>query len=176
MLGALARDGEPVELARKADGEVGNVDHLLHFAFAFGQDLAHFERDERAEIVFETAQLVADFAHDLAALGGREHAPALENVDAFDNGVLVIFGGGEADASEFAAIGGVERSDGAGENRRKQCPGVPERNATLLCQPSKSLRSRCEFTSGLAHGSANAFDHVALKLRLQPRRMPLLSG
>ncbi len=74
--------GEPVELARKADGEVGDVDHLLNFAFAFGQDLAHFERDQRAEIVFEPAQLVADLAHDLAALGGGEHAPAFEYFDA----------------------------------------------------------------------------------------------
>jgi hypothetical protein len=29
-----------------ADGEVADVDHFLHFAFALGENLARFERDE----------------------------------------------------------------------------------------------------------------------------------
>ena len=78
----LAVHGEAVELARKADGEIGDVDHLLHFALAFGQDLAHLERDQRAQIVFGRAQFVADLAHDLAALGRRHHAPAFEGFHA----------------------------------------------------------------------------------------------
>ena len=36
MAGPLAVHGEAVELAREADGEIGDVDHLLHFAQAFG--------------------------------------------------------------------------------------------------------------------------------------------
>ena len=32
----LAGHGQAVELAREADGEVGDVDHLQHFATAFG--------------------------------------------------------------------------------------------------------------------------------------------
>ena len=32
MAGALAVHGEAVELAGEADGEIGDVDHLLHFA------------------------------------------------------------------------------------------------------------------------------------------------
>ncbi len=51
MAGPLAVHGEAVELAREADGEIGDVDHLLHFAQALGQDLAHFERDQRAQIL-----------------------------------------------------------------------------------------------------------------------------
>ena len=42
--GPLAVHGEAVKLAREAHGEIGDVDHLLHFAQSFGQDLAHLER------------------------------------------------------------------------------------------------------------------------------------
>jgi hypothetical protein len=46
VAGALAVHGEAIELARQADGEVGDVDHLLHLALAFGQDLAHLAADQ----------------------------------------------------------------------------------------------------------------------------------
>jgi hypothetical protein len=65
---ALAGHGDAVELAREADGEVGDVDRLLHLAEALGADLADLERDERAERVLG-AELVADGADDLAAHG-----------------------------------------------------------------------------------------------------------
>src|SRR5450755_2638842 len=93
VLGAFARHGEPVELARQADGEIGDVDHLLHFAFSFGQDLAHFERDQSTEIVFVQTQLVADFTNDLAAPRSGNHPPSLEDLDSLrDNGIVI--GGG----------------------------------------------------------------------------------
>ncbi len=50
MARPLAVHGESVKLARKPDGEIGDIDHLLHFAQAFGQNLAHFERNQRAQI------------------------------------------------------------------------------------------------------------------------------
>ena len=78
VAGPLGRDGQAVELAREADREVADVDHLLHFAVAFGADLAHLERDEFAERLLELAQRVAEIAHDLAALGRRALAPGLE--------------------------------------------------------------------------------------------------
>ena len=40
----LRGDRQAVELARQADREVADVDHLLHFAVALGADLAHLER------------------------------------------------------------------------------------------------------------------------------------
>ena len=49
MAGTFAGDGQAVELARQTDREIADVDHLLHFAEAFLQDLAGFERDEAAE-------------------------------------------------------------------------------------------------------------------------------
>ncbi len=78
VVGALAGDGEAVELARQADREIADVDHLLHFAEAFGGDLADFQRDEAAERVFVGAQLLAKQAHEFAAPRSRDVAPVLE--------------------------------------------------------------------------------------------------
>ena len=47
---ALRGDGEAVELARQADGEVADVDHLLDLAGPFGDDLADLDGDQSAEI------------------------------------------------------------------------------------------------------------------------------
>ena len=49
-VGALGGDGQAVELARQADGEIADVDHLLHFAEALGGDLAGLEGDQAAEL------------------------------------------------------------------------------------------------------------------------------
>jgi hypothetical protein len=46
---SLAVHREAVELAREADGEVADVDHLLHLAEPLGEDLPHLERDEPSE-------------------------------------------------------------------------------------------------------------------------------
>jgi len=62
----LARDR-----AGEADGEVADVDELLHLANALGADLAHLEGDQVAEGLALGAQRLADLAHDLAAAGGR---------------------------------------------------------------------------------------------------------
>ena len=52
----LGVHGLAIEHSRLADGEVGDVDHLLDLAVAFGLDLAVLERDERAERVLLLAQ------------------------------------------------------------------------------------------------------------------------
>ena len=80
VLGPLGSDGEAVELAGEADGEVADVDHLLHFAFAFGEDLAGFEGDEAPEVALGVAQGVAELADDLAAFGGGDELPLLEGL------------------------------------------------------------------------------------------------
>ncbi len=67
--GPLRVHGDAIEHARLADGEVGDVDHFLHFAQAFGEDLAVLERDQRAEIVLVTAQLLAQQPHGSPRFG-----------------------------------------------------------------------------------------------------------
>ena len=53
----LAVHRQAVELARQADREVADVDHLLHLAQPLGEDLAHLERDQPAERLLVLAQL-----------------------------------------------------------------------------------------------------------------------
>ena len=74
----LRGDGEAVELAREADGEVADVDHLLHLALALLQDLAGLDGDELAERRLGRAQLLAEQADQLAAPRRRHLAPGLE--------------------------------------------------------------------------------------------------
>jgi hypothetical protein len=63
MAGALRRNREPVKLARKAHGEIADVYHLLHFALAFGADLARFEADQPAQCLLAGAQLFSEQPH-----------------------------------------------------------------------------------------------------------------
>ena len=46
VTGALGGDGPAVQLPRQADGELADVDHLLHLAEGLGGDLACLDRDE----------------------------------------------------------------------------------------------------------------------------------
>ena len=75
VLRALRVHGQAVEHARLADGEVGDVDHLLHLAQALGEDLAVLERHQRAQVVLVGAQCLAQQPHGLAALGRGHLAP-----------------------------------------------------------------------------------------------------
>ena len=72
VAGALGMHGQAVQLARQADGEFADVDHLLHFAVALGLDLAHLQRDQRAERVLVRAQRFGAQADRLR----RDAAPA----------------------------------------------------------------------------------------------------
>ena len=47
VLGPLGGDGQAEQLARQADGEVADVDHLLHLAGGLGDDLAGLQRHQR---------------------------------------------------------------------------------------------------------------------------------
>ena len=75
---ALGGDSEAVQLPRQADGEIADVDHLLHFAKALGDDLAHLERDQRAERLLRGAQFLAEEADELAPPRRRNLAPGEE--------------------------------------------------------------------------------------------------
>src|SRR5439155_10540731 len=68
-------DREAIEHPRLAYGEVANIDHLLHFAFAFGDDLSGLQRDQLTKLVFQFAQRVAETANGLAAHRSGRDAP-----------------------------------------------------------------------------------------------------
>jgi len=80
MARTFGRNRQAVELAGKADREIADVDHFLHFAEAFRRDLAGFERDEAAECGLVLAQHVAEHAHQFAAHRRGHRAPLEECV------------------------------------------------------------------------------------------------
>src|SRR5208282_6056018 len=141
MLGALGRDGEAVELAGEADGEVADVNHLLHFAFAFGEDLAGFECDEAPEIGFGVAQGVAELADNLAAFGGGDELPLLEGRLGAASGAFVFLRGGSADGGKEAAV-----------NRRKAWQGLPAAQP-LAAEDAGVIGAEAEFLEQGGSGS-----------------------
>jgi hypothetical protein len=68
-------DSQAVEHSRLTDRKIANVDHLLHLAFAFGDDLSSLQGDELAELVLQIAQCVAKFSHGFPAHRSRRYAP-----------------------------------------------------------------------------------------------------
>ena len=72
---AFRGDRQAIKLARQADGEVADIDHLLHFAESFLQDLACFERDEATERRLFFTQAIAKEPHEFAASRRRHIAP-----------------------------------------------------------------------------------------------------
>jgi hypothetical protein len=64
-----------MQLARQADREVADVDHLLNFAETFGEDFTDLDRDEAAERLLVGAQLLTEEADELPAMGRRHIAP-----------------------------------------------------------------------------------------------------
>ena len=71
MGGALAGDGQPVELAAEAGGEVGDVERFLDLALPLGDGLAHLERQQQAEVDLLGGEFGAHVGDDLAPPGRR---------------------------------------------------------------------------------------------------------
>ena len=75
MVGPFRVHCQAVELARQPAREVTDVDHLLYFPLALGDDLAHLQCDKRAKFCFHFAQSVPQLSYDLAPLRSRQLAP-----------------------------------------------------------------------------------------------------
>jgi hypothetical protein len=107
--GPLRVHGEAVELAGEADGEVADVDHLLHLAQALGEDLAHLQRDQLPQRLLVRAQLLPELTDDLPAPRCGEHAPVLEGRRCLLHHPLVVLLARRAHAGDGLAGGGVDR-------------------------------------------------------------------
>src|SRR5438132_1590364 len=84
-----------VKHPRLADGEVADVDHLLHFAFAFSDDLAGLERDELTELVFQLAERVSQTSNGVAADWAGRSSPLFECfLRARDRRLVIVVGSG----------------------------------------------------------------------------------
>ena len=134
VAGPLRGDGEAVQLPRQADGEIADVDHLLHFAQALRDDLADLERDERAERLLRGAQLLAEQTHELAAPGAGTSRQARKALRA-------------RSMTAGMASGGVSRM------RAISAPSIGERTESEPPPTSAGVNPARSSTSSLAIGS-----------------------
>src|SRR5436305_2906684 len=104
MVPPLGLNGQAVKHSRLADGEVADVDHLLYFALAFGNDLAGLERDELTELRFQFAQGVPELTHGFAADWSRRNAPFLEGLLCARNRLLVFGARRRSDTRQKFAV------------------------------------------------------------------------
>ncbi|MNP10340.1 hypothetical protein D3C76_1024850 [compost metagenome] len=72
---ALRSDGQAIELARQAHGEIADIDHFLHFTQAFLGDLAGFEGNQFAQLSLVLTQDFTEQANQLTATRCRHIAP-----------------------------------------------------------------------------------------------------
>ena len=82
MVGPFRLDRQAIELARKSNREIADVDHLLDLAQALRSDLADFERDQPAERGLVSAQFLAEQAHEFAS-ARRGHAAPFQKAALF---------------------------------------------------------------------------------------------
>ena len=80
MLGAFRRNRETEQLPGQTDRVIANVDHLLHFALPFRQDLARLERHEPPQILTRRPQFFTEQTDELTALRRRHCAPRKERL------------------------------------------------------------------------------------------------
>ena len=95
---------QTVELARQADREVADVDHLLDLAQGLGLDLADFQADQGGQVAFMLGQQLAETLHDRAAGRGRHHSPGPEGLVGPLDGCVDAGGGGPAHGPQQAAV------------------------------------------------------------------------
>src|SRR6185437_14792620 len=108
MLCTLGRDGETGELAGEARGKGADVNHLLNFAVAFGENLSGLDGDEAAQGLALGAQLFGKKANEFSSPWCRNGAPLQKRMVRGGDG----FGcGGRGDGwnpgDGFAGNGGV---------------------------------------------------------------------
>ena len=142
MAGPLAVHRQSVQLPRQTNGEVGDVDHLLHFAFALGQNLTRLQRDQPAEFVLVPPQLLADLAHDESALRRRQQAPPGGSLHSLDCSGLVVVGGTDGHAPERLAGGGIDRLNHWASHLNASVPIANSRPAARTRSPIRSTISR----------------------------------
>ena len=128
----------PVQHPRLADGEIGDVDHLLNFAIAFRLDLAVLERDERSERVLVLAQQVSATAHRLAAARCGHVAPCQRGNGGAREQRIEIRGRCRRDGPERGAIRRVRRRERRPGRRRRKRIGYPPAPIDLQAQPREN--------------------------------------
>src|SRR6266404_1242342 len=104
MIRPFRLNGQAIKHARLTDSQIADVDHLLSFALAFGDDLPRFHRHELAEVMFRVAQRVAQAADSFAAYWSGSDTPFQKCFVCPANRSFVIFIGRCPNAGEFPAV------------------------------------------------------------------------
>ena len=153
VVGSLRRHRVAVELTGETDREVTDIDHLLDLTLALGDDLAHFEAHQLAELTLVLAQLVSDLPHDLAAARSR-YLPPLEKrpVGPLRN-LLVFF---LRDLPDVGDDGTVDRARNL-ELRSRAEPLAAEAAGVVLLD--------AEFRKEVLHGISIRFSLHKLRVR-----------
>ncbi len=100
MTRPLRCDGLSVQLPGQSDGELADVDHLLHLTERLGGDLARLDRDERAEIGLVLDEEFTEPRHQSAPHRRGRHAPHGERPGGVGDGRVGLLGGGFGDAEQ----------------------------------------------------------------------------
>ena len=136
MLHALRLHGATVKHARLTDGQLADVDHLLHLAVAFFFDLAGFHGDQTAQRGFVAAQGFHDYTHQLAATRGRYHAPAREGRHSVVQNEIVLIARAAACPAQHTLSGRIDGS----EMLRGRKPLRPQAYAGVALDESELAR------------------------------------
>ena len=104
MVFSLRLNRQAVKHARLADGEIADVDHLLNFAFTFGNDLAGLESDELTKLMFQLAQRISEAANSIATDRAGRSSPFFERFLRTRDRCLVILVRGGANTCQPPAI------------------------------------------------------------------------
>ena len=103
VAGTLGCDGLAVQLARQPDGELADVDHLLHLAEGLRGDLSRLDADQRGQIVLVLDEQFAEPRHQRAAHRCRRRAPRGKRLCRFGNGRIGLFRCGLCDGEQHLA-------------------------------------------------------------------------
>src|SRR5438105_8872744 len=95
---------QAIKHSRLTDREIADVDHLLHFAFAFGDNFSGLERNELTKLVFQFAERVSQTANSVAANGPGSLSPFLKSFLRARNRRFVIVVRRRANAGELCSI------------------------------------------------------------------------
>src|SRR6202040_640642 len=131
MVRPLGLNRQAVKHARLTDGEITDVNHLLHFACAFGDDFSSLESDELSKLMFQFAERVAETANGVAADWSGCSSPFFERFLRSRNRRLVILVRSGADAGQPTAINRRDLVD----LRAAPTPVTGENTCVFLCDP-----------------------------------------
>jgi len=172
MLHSLGVHRTAVEHARLPHGELGDVDHLLHFTECFGQDLAVFERDQRRELLLVGSQLIGDLAHQPPARGRGHGAPPPP-----PHGVVLI-GAADGHARDQCAVGGTEgfqRRSGRSVAYRGNVEMRQQRGNVGAHRAAQTRSARCRPGAPLKTTSPE-MSLLLPAARWRPKRLSSMSG